>query len=171
VNLADPLSTVSLANLLDIPKEDVNGRLDLLHSVLNIPTNEDAPVKLLHLSFHDFLVDPWNRDKKPFWVDEREAHWTIANKCLNLMSRPDCLEENLCGLQGPGTLRTEVSRRVIDERLSAHVQYACYYWVYHLERSRDRIRDGDVVHAFLQVHFLYWLEALSLMGRRLKALP
>jgi hypothetical protein len=171
VILADPLSTISLASLLDIPKEDVNGRLDSLHSVLSIPTNEDAPVRLLHLSFRDFLVDPQTRGKSPFWVDERETHGRIARKCLDLMSRPGCLKKNLCSLQGPGTLRTEVDRRVIDERLPAHVQYACRYWVHHVEQSESRIRDQDEVHVFLQEHFLHCLEALSLMGQTAESIP
>jgi hypothetical protein len=164
VILADPLSTVSLASLLDIPKEDVDGRIDSLHSVLSIPTNEDAPVRLLHLSFRDFLLDPQKRGKSPFWVDEREMHERIANKCLQLMSRPKYLSENICNLPTPGTLRTEIGSRTVDAYLLAEVQYACRYWVYHLEQSKRRIRDGEQVHIFLQNHLLHWLEALSLMG-------
>jgi hypothetical protein len=163
--LVDPLSTISLARLLHIEEEDVSGRLDLLHSVLSIPTNEDAPVRLLHLSFRDFLLDPQKRGKSPFWVDERKTHERIASKCLELMSRPGCLKENLCSLPWPGTLRTEVDNQVIDERLPAHVQYACHYWVHHLEQSKGHIRDGDQVHLFLQKHLLHWLEAMSLMQK------
>jgi hypothetical protein len=163
--LVDPLSTISLSSLLNIAQEDVNGRLDLLHSVLSIPTNEDAPVRLLHLSFRDFLLDPQKRGKSPFWVDERKTHERIASKCLEVMSRPRCLKENLCSLQGPGTLRTEVDKRVIDERLPSHVQYACRYWVHHLEQSKGRIHDGDQVHLFLQQHLLHWLEAMSLIQK------
>jgi NACHT domain len=163
--LVDPLSTISLARLLNIEEEDVNGRLDLLHSVLSIPTNGNAPVRPLHLSFRDFLLDPQKRGKSPFWVDERKTHEMIASKCLELMSRPGCLKENLCSLQGPGTLRTEVDKRVIDECLPAHVQYACRYWVHHLEQSKGHIRDGDQIHLFLQKHLLHWLEAMSLMQK------
>jgi NACHT domain len=165
VILADPLSTVSLASLLDAPKEDVDGRLDSLHSVLSIPTNEDAPVRLLHLSFRDFLLDPQKRGKSPFWVDERETHERLANKCLQLMSRPKCLRQNICNLQTPGTLRTEISSRTVDVYFPAGVKYACRYWVYHLEQSKPSIHDGEQVHIFLQNHLLHWLEALSLIGK------
>src|SRR2546423_44602 len=84
--LADPLSTASLASLLDIPKIDVDRRLDLLHSVLNVPINQDSPVRLLHLSFRDFLVNPKKCGKSQFWVDERKTHEMIVSKCLQLMS-------------------------------------------------------------------------------------
>jgi hypothetical protein len=34
-----------------------------------------------------------------------------------------------------------------------------------LKESHKKTRDRDQVHEFLEVHFLHWLEALSLMGR------
>jgi hypothetical protein len=66
VILASPLSTTSLARLLDISKARVDHALDLLHSVLSIPSNSDTPVWLLHLSFQDFLLDTEKREKHPF---------------------------------------------------------------------------------------------------------
>jgi len=44
-------------------KEDIICRLDLLYSILSIPINENMPVKLLYLSFYNFLVDPRKRGK------------------------------------------------------------------------------------------------------------
>jgi hypothetical protein len=72
VVLAAPLSIISIASLLDIPREDIRCRMDLLHSVLSIPVKEDMPIRLLHPSFRDFLLDPQKRGESPFWVDERE---------------------------------------------------------------------------------------------------
>src|SRR2546421_10416993 len=65
--LETPLSIASLAQLLDIHKEDISCRLDSLHSVLSISANEDVLVRLLHLSFRNFLLDPQKRGKSPFW--------------------------------------------------------------------------------------------------------
>ena len=164
VILAEPLSTISLASLLSTPKDAVDRRLSSLHSVLSVPANQDSPIRLLHLSFRDFLVDAKKRES-PFWVDEREAHDIIATKCLELMSKPECLRENICNLETPGKLRTEIDYRMINDSLPAYVRYACHYWVHHLEQSKSRIRDQSRVHSFLQKHFLHWLEALSLMGK------
>ena len=58
VVLASPLSATSLARILDIDKGDIDNRLDLLHSVLSVPSSSDSPIRLLHLSFRDFLLDP-----------------------------------------------------------------------------------------------------------------
>ena len=164
VVLKSPLSIVSLAHLLNIPKEDISCRLDLLHSVLSIPVDEDMPIRLLHLSFRDFLLDTQKRGKSPFWVDERETHKRLASKCLQLMSSPKGLRQNMCNLTRPGTLRSELNNQIIDNALSLEVRYACRYWAHHLKQSEGCIRDGDPVHVFLQKYFLYWLEAMSLMG-------
>ena len=127
VVLESPLSIVSLAHLLNIPKEDISCRLDLLHSVLNIPVDEDMPIRLLHLSFRDFLLHTQKREKSPFWVDEKETHERLARKCLQLLSSPKGLRQNMCNQTRPGTLRSEIDNQVIDNALSREVQYACRY--------------------------------------------
>jgi hypothetical protein len=163
--LASPLSTISLARLLRVSKRAVDSRIDLLHSVLSIPSNPDIPVRLFHLSFRDFLLDTEKRETNPFWVDEREAHTKFAAQCLQRLSASDGLKEDMCNFRAPGRLRTEVDKQTIDAYLPLDVQYACQYWVYHLKEGRDVICDNDQVYNFLMCHFLHWLEALSLIGR------
>ncbi|EMR89727.1 putative vegetative incompatibility protein het-e-1 protein [Botrytis cinerea BcDW1] len=92
VILADPLSIVSLAGLLDVKKDYIERRLQFLHSVLDIPSSEDAPVRLFHLSFRDFLLGDSENDDIPFKMNERELHGRITSKCLELMSKPGCLK-------------------------------------------------------------------------------
>ena len=162
VVLETPLSTASLARLLHIPKEDINCRLDSLHSVLSVPDRDGVPVRLLHLSFREFLVDA-SKKKSPFWVDERARHERLASYCLELMSGSDGLRQNMCGLE-PGSLRNEVNEGTITNHLSPELQYACRYWVHHQEQSQRHISDRDSTGVFLQIHFLHWLEAMSLVG-------
>ena len=69
----------------------------------------------------------------------------------------------MCDLQ-PGTLRSEVDERKIISYLSAELQYACRYWVYHLKQSQRLVSDKATADTFLQKHFLHWLEAMSLIG-------
>ncbi|KAH0542416.1 hypothetical protein FGG08_003171 [Glutinoglossum americanum] len=164
VILESPLSISSLAHFFQISKEDIRCRLDSLHSVLSIPDSEDLPVRLLHLSFRDFLVDPQKKEKSPFWIDERETHEGLANKCLELLSSPEGLQQNMCKLPNPGTLKSEIGEQKIAICLSPELQYACRYFAHHLEQSGRHIHDGDLIHLFLQKYFLYWLEAMSLIG-------
>jgi hypothetical protein len=165
VILAEPLSTLSLARLLSSSKRTADRILNRLHSVLSVPTGQDSPVRLLHHSFRDFLLAEKTREESSLWVDESETHRMIATKCLERMSGPEGLRENMCNLETPGKLRTKVDSRTINGCLPADIQYACRYWAYHLEQSKSRIRDQDQVHGFLQKHFLHWLEALSLIGK------
>jgi len=168
--LESPLSITALAHLLQISQKQIRCRLDSLHSVLNIPDSEHVSVRLLHLSFREFLIDPQKRGKSPFWVDEKETHERLASQCLKLMSSPNGLQQNMCNLLVPGTLRSEIDERTISRSLPAELQYACCYWVHHLEQSKGRIYDGKSVHLFLQKYFLYWLEAMSLIGEVYKCI-
>ncbi|KAL8284638.1 hypothetical protein RB600_009181 [Gaeumannomyces tritici] len=165
VLLADPLPTASLARLLGRSRVNVDSKLRGLHSVLNISGDPTSPVKLLHLSFRDFLVDDENRDANPFWVDKQDTHKRLADRCLELLSSGDNLKRNICGLRLPGTLRSEISPQTISAALPPDVQYACRYWVHHWEESKRQIRDGDPVDRFLTKHLLHWLEALGVTGR------
>ena len=75
------------------------------------------------------------------------------------------LHKDICGLQSPGISRAAIDPQTIDHWLPAEIQYACLYWVSHIQQGMIRVRDDDQVHDFLTRHFLHWVEALSLMGR------
>ncbi|KAL4953945.1 nucleoside phosphorylase domain-containing protein [Aspergillus filifer] len=68
--LAVPLSINTLSLLLGIEADKISNRLDSLQSVLSIPNHRDLPVRILHLSFRDFLV----RSRTKFFVDEQQKH-------------------------------------------------------------------------------------------------
>jgi hypothetical protein len=165
VLLVEPLSTSSLAHLLDIPGPTIDGKLASLHSVLSVPASAESPVRMFHLSFRDFLVDPDERESNPFWIDKTATHGKIATRCIELMSSFENLRKDLCDMKMPGTARADIEPTIIKSSLPAHVQYACLYWVYHLEQSNARITDKHQAYLFLKRHFLHWLEALSLLGK------
>ena len=167
VLLTEPISIRSLARLLGIAENVVFRRLEPLHSVLNVPASPESPVRIFHLSFRDFLVDPDKADeleKYPFWVDERKTHERLAARCLELLSTEDRLKKDVCGLRLPGIRRSEIDQKIINTNLPPDVQYACRYWVYHWKESKCLIRDGDLVDHFLKRHLLHWLEVLGLLG-------
>ncbi|KAK5651140.1 hypothetical protein OQA88_13234 [Cercophora sp. LCS_1] len=169
VILAQPLSVRSLARLLGLEAEDIRALLNSLHSVLDIPSEDDAPVRLFHLSFRDFLVDPAKRTTNEFWIDEAKYHKMLEERCIQVMGLH--LRRDICGLKDPGKLRSEVDQQTVNASLPPEVQYACQYWVHHLMEShrlmesRYKIEDNGPVHTFLTGHLLHWLEVLSLQGR------
>ncbi|KAJ6189996.1 hypothetical protein N7519_000017 [Penicillium mononematosum] len=78
--LATPLSINSLSHLIDRESDDVKCRLDQLHSVLSVPNNFDTPVRILHLSFRDFLLDH-REDESKFWINGKYANQRLAERC------------------------------------------------------------------------------------------
>ncbi|KAI0414361.1 hypothetical protein F5X98DRAFT_349372 [Xylaria grammica] len=160
--LAEPLSASALATLIDVPQDTVDDRLDMFHSVLDIPSVATAPVRLLHLSFRDFLTDPEKREQSEFWIDEGDTHKTLASRCLQIMD--SALRKNICGKKWPGESIESFDKLKIQDSLSPEVTYACQHWAHHLKEADDNIRD-DQVYGFLKRHFLHWLEALALVGK------
>ncbi|KAL5614321.1 uncharacterized protein BROUX77_000158 [Berkeleyomyces rouxiae] len=83
VVVASPLSINALGQLLGIPKAVIKTQLDSLYSVLSVPSSDQLPVRLLHLSFRDFLVDPEKRGKK--WIllkPEANQEWDQCEQIL-----------------------------------------------------------------------------------------
>lgn len=94
----------------------------------------------------------------------------LSRHCLRVLSAPEGLRENICDLDHPGQPRREVESVTIVSRLTPTLQYACRYWVYHIQHSSNNIEDLGEVHTFLRKHFLHWLEALSLMDQLSEAI-
>lgn len=156
--LAIPLSINALSLFLGMGADQISNRLDSFRSVLSIPDDRDQPVRILHLSFRDFLV----RSSSKFFVDERKKHKEIAEFCLKMMQSR--LQRDICDLVGPGTRRADIDPQHIRQSLSPEVQYACRYWINHFKQSQSSPSDIQVVRLFLQKHFLHWVEAMSLLG-------
>ncbi len=166
VVLLSPLSASSLSKLLHLPKEDINRTVEDLHAILDIPKDPTRPLRLHHPSFRDFLL---NRDRcVDFWVYEKKAHQTLAISCIQLMSQ--ILKKDICKLHTPGSQASQVQSSRIEECLPPEVQYACLYWVQHLQRGDSQVSDGKEAHRFLQDHLLHWLEALGWMGKVLEGI-
>jgi len=151
----------NLAQLLQVPFKMAASTLDSLRSVLNVPEDESQPVRLFHLSFRDFLLDPQRCSDFRFQIDEKERHTTLFRKCMEHIFQ---LGENICDLWGPGVLITEIPDDTIQKSIPPHVQYACRYWLDHWRLGNLVEEDIKTIQEFLEQHFLHWLEGLSLIG-------
>ncbi|KAF3183917.1 hypothetical protein TWF788_005390 [Orbilia oligospora] len=171
VNLASPLSIPSLARLLSISERTIDLRLKKLHSVLNIPgeSSRHEPVRTFHLSFRDFLISQHlhdHADLSQLWIDVKQTHGMLATRCIEVMSNTEGLglKQDICCLNLPGILRSEIDEETIQKQVSPELQYACRNWVYHRIQSEESICDDDMVHKFLEQSILHWLEVESLLG-------
>ncbi|KAL5049138.1 hypothetical protein BDW71DRAFT_204890 [Aspergillus fruticulosus] len=157
--LAVLLSINTLSLFLGIGADKISNRLDSFRSVLSVPNHQDLPVRILHLSFRDFLVT----SRTKFLVDERQKHKVIAKFCLKIMRSR--LRNNICNLASPGTHRAHSSDETMRQYLPLELQYSCHYWVHHLEEGQPLLSSEiEDVRLFLQKHFLHWVEVMSLLG-------
>ncbi|KAF5593226.1 heterokaryon incompatibility protein het-E-1 [Fusarium subglutinans] len=159
VLLASPLSIIPLAKLLGVDTWSISSQVDPLRSVIDVP-EDDSPLRLFHLSFRDYILSQSAGDLQ---VDEMVIQARLANRCLRLMR--ETLKPDICGLSSPGKSHLDIEPSVIDDYLSAEIQYACLYWMHHLKASGGRVQDDDDTHRFLQSFFSNWLEVLCLLRR------
>lgn len=163
VVLLSPLSASSLHKLLNITKQKIDQVLKDLHAILDIPKVDVDPLRLHHPSFRDFLLDSTRCEDPNFCVSETQTHQVLADRCIQLMSAS--LKQYICGVDTLGTLISDIERSRVEQSLSAKVQYACRYWIEHIQRSGTQLYDDGHVHVFLQEHLLHWLEALGWMKK------
>ncbi|RMJ28927.1 hypothetical protein PHISP_00138, partial [Aspergillus sp. HF37] len=105
--LAVPLSINALSLFLGIQADQISNRLDSFRSVLSVPGDRDQPIRILHLSFRDFLIQSTTK----FFVDEPRKHKDIAKSCLKTMRSR--LGRDICNLASPGTHRTDIDSQHI----------------------------------------------------------
>lgn len=177
VILFTPLPPSSISKLLTMETRIVVDFLDYLRSILEVSQDEKGEagnVRFLHPSFRDFIVDEARCES--FWVDQSRTHEDVFLRCIEIMS--DTLKENICSLPSPGSSPTDVKEGHLELALPITVRYACRYWIQHLQKSHHDgiLKHEEKIGTFLKMHFLHWLEALSLLGivpegvREIKAL-
>ena len=163
VVLFDALASVPLARLIDAPQGMVRAVLGTCAPFQMFQESQDRPIRLLHPSFRDFLLSHERCLDRQFWIDETTAHNNLLVNCLKLMSNH--LRMDVCELRLSGALAGDVEKSEVEEHIPLDVQYACRYWAEHLKKSKIDLRDNNDVYVFLQKYFLYWLEALSMIGK------
>ncbi|KAF3152806.1 hypothetical protein TWF569_002631 [Orbilia oligospora] len=166
VILSEPLSAAALAGLLGVNQDVIHWSLRHLHSVLNVPKDQDSDIRLLHPSFRDFLLDEKRCHDLQFWIDKKMAHQQLAACCLKRLSCSHSgLKLDICNLKHPGISIEEIDPSLATKTIPPEMQYACQYYAQHLQFSEEYQCDGSPVDIFLRRHFLHWLEALSLIGK------
>ncbi|KAH6687383.1 hypothetical protein F5X68DRAFT_152953 [Plectosphaerella plurivora] len=171
VILAEPLGMKSLVSLLgDKHRDTVSDRLRQLHSVLRVPP-DDSPMRLLHLSFGDYLLgrDSQTEEARLFHVEQDHAHRTVAKKSIRLM-RKCPLRQNIAVLSFPGMKTSDVDPQQLATAIPPALRYACRYWIHHWTSSHFHEQHGALIHDFLKVHLLHWWEAMSLLGHLREAM-
>jgi hypothetical protein len=164
-----PLTADGLAVIAGVDQDACRECLRRISALLDYQHDSDEPVRLMHLSFPDFLSDPRRCSALPgYVVDVASDHLRIIEHGLELMN--GCLRYDICRIRDPSLLNSEVVD--LEERLIKYVseslRYACRFWVMHwLEHIRTAGTQSWIptgLKAFCAQHLLHWIEVLSLTG-------
>lgn len=147
ITLFDLLSTTVLKLLFPALSDTIDVTLEPLKSLLNVPEDKNTPIWLLHLSFREFLVNPERCRARDFWIDQKKSHQDLVEQCLHLMSNN--LKRNICQLETPGIPRRQIDNTLLNQLLPSQLQYACQYWVSHLQKGVFSASDAMRVYVFL----------------------
>lgn len=163
VMLFDRMSPTDFAIMVGEPEGNIIRLLKHLGSVLDVAEQSSGQISVLHPSFRDFLTDPRRNSGAYFSISPRKIHGHLFQRCLEVMAKH--LRKNMCRIRQPGTRTKDISKLEVDNHISYVLQYACNYWIYHLQQSDVNPREHPGILEFFQSRLLFWLEALALIGR------
>ena len=158
-----PLHLDEIGVISNLPADisnDTQALQKLAASCGSFLTIREQTVTFVHQSARDYFTT--GNGSKMFPLEQMQMHHQLARRLLRFMST---LQRDICGLQRPSTVLSEVQSGVVRRCIPLPIQYACCYWVHHLLMSDSRLHDNDDFHKFLREHLLHWLEALSLIGK------
>ena len=162
--LKEPLPLEPLSALFS-SNEDLNVRdvIKPMGSLLDGALDEQRPIRPLHTSFRDFLLD--EARSSTFHVRIIPLHSLSIGRAL-LSCMRHMLRFNICSLKD-SRLRNAVVPNITEKvktALPPHLSYGCLYWMDHLQHAECTADLLQEVTLFFKGFFPYWLEAISLLS-------
>ena len=160
--LKEPLPLPSLCTLFegDLKIRDI---ISVLASLLDGVLDERKPIRPLHISFRDFLLD--EARSSTFHIDTLPQDSLSLGRAL-LSCMRSMLRFNICDLQDSRKHSVKIpdlQSRVI-KAIPTYLSYSCQYWMEHLQHAECSPALLDEVTVFFKKFFPYWLEAISLLS-------
>ncbi|KIM84261.1 hypothetical protein PILCRDRAFT_6526 [Piloderma croceum F 1598] len=151
------------------PTLEVDEVLRPLSSVLTGFVNDGHPIRILHLSFRDFLAyhGQFPSVHECFQVNEREHSQRLVLSCLHVLN-----EDLTADIRGTGYLTTrfsseltvEVERIPLDgSQVTEVLWYACRFWTEHILDVEGPVSDAFLaaLRQFLTEKLIIWIEVLN----------
>lgn len=171
MNLQELMTTAGLPSQSIPSSRSMKDMVDKCGSFLVI---RNSVVQFIHQSAKDYIVNqPDNQSPDSFYTfsiypsGKMAEHCRIFTKSLQTMT--ESLHRDMLDLRDPGILVSKLDAS--NPKPLQHIKYACNYWVFHLSeldkplQHRSGLKDGGLVHVFLETHILHWLEVMSLIEK------
>ncbi|KAF8341378.1 uncharacterized protein EI90DRAFT_3116526 [Cantharellus anzutake] len=156
-----PLSTVAWDAILSpFLRSSVRYMLSELAPLLEGVEDPHIPIRILHQSFRDFILDrihPRSISLRCSPVYVKMGNARIALRCTQI------LNQDLCSIASLGLIKNLSAQdelpQISPEELSEHLHYACCYIIYHLSGVQVPSQAlHESVHMFLSHHASRWVE-------------
>jgi hypothetical protein len=123
----------------------------------------DTPVRPVHTSIQDFLLDEARSGK--FAVNVSQGHTTLVWASLQLMIQE--LHFNMCELESSHVLNSEVKdlKARIAKGIPKELEYVTCFWDEHLCQIEANDSVLTLVKKFWYKSSLFWIEVLSVFQR------
>ena len=159
--LNEPLSLASLSALFGVGLK-VREIIKPLGSLLDGVHDEDKPIRPLHTSFRDFLLD---ERSLAFHIRILPHHSLSPGRTLLACMR-DMLQFNICNLKDSRLWNIAVPNLSdqVNKAIPPHLSYSCRYWMDHLQHASGTPELLTEITLFFKDFFPYWLEAISLLS-------
>ncbi|KAJ6481187.1 hypothetical protein DFH09DRAFT_418991 [Mycena vulgaris] len=164
LHLVEPLDSHSLASLLQLDMEVLQGILLPLSAVIYTSGTPGVAIRIIHLSFKEFMTHHVQTTRPEVRCGTRNQQRSLASALVKLMYRK--LRFNICDLPSSYLRNHEMPdlQRQVDRYIPGHLRYACRFWVDHLVATSYDSHSAQAAEKLLFKHFLFWLEVLSLLG-------
>jgi hypothetical protein len=168
VLVCEPLSVEAIASLTTVEERECERFLRRMSAVLEHDIGTSNSVRLIHLSFLDFLSQT-NRCNalSEYRVDPDIDHLRMTEHCLRQLN--SSLRFDICDIRDPSLSNAEVLdlQLRLETYISEALRYACRFWAVHwLEHIRaagPRCQVPLGLEEFCNKHLLHWIEVLSLI--------
>ena len=163
-------TSIVAALVLDGDDEAARAVLRDLHAVLY---TQDDQVFWYHVSFPDFI---FTQARSNFCIDKKEFTFSCNEPAHHILLGKSCFCIMKSGLRfNMGNITSSflfdcdnavVLSEQVNQNISAVLRYSSCHWVHHLPSSQ-LINTDDLcccILEFLQIHVLFWIEAMNLLG-------
>jgi hypothetical protein len=139
-----------------------------LGSLLSGLTNETQPIRILHLSFREFVTVRAEHleGSTRFYISEKEHNERLSLMCLLVLNRS--LNPNT-----PGTdyLTSPIPGVPEINYVSEELWYACQFWTAHIVEVEAPVSDlVSALRDFFSTKVVLWMEVLTSKGHLQKLL-
>jgi hypothetical protein len=161
-----PLSSRALKFLHRINAElDVDGVLRPLSSLLTGLSDQNQPIRILHLSFRDFITSRAQSSliHQRFYISEKEHNQRLAMLCLHVLNEDLTPHTPGTGYLSESGSDTDGIPSIVESDVSEVVWYACRFWTEHIIEIEGDTSDTvlDNLRKFLADKLTLWIEVLN----------